>query len=744
MTKDKSKIGIVVQRCHESIVGGSEALAWRYATLLRDATDGAAEDVDHRPRTPDGTARRRYEVEVLTTTALDTAVWRNALPAGRETRDGVCIRRFPVTTGRSEYWGELHARLLRDSRTAGASATDTDSIRPPWSVSLQEEFIRQQGPYSEPLLKFLRERHADYRVIIFVTYLYPTSYFGLLHVPPRTALFAPTLHDEAPAYLSVYQHAARRAGEIVWLTDAEARVGAKLWGELPGRVVGMDIDTRPREPDASATPYLLYCGRIDPNKGCLELFDHFIKFKERGASDLRLVLVGADDIPVPVHPAIEFRGFVPHEEKFRLMAGALALAMPSGNESFSIVTLEAMAQSTPALGSDKSEVITDHITRGGSGLIYGDGESFAAALRTLLTNDEARREMGARGREYVTANYDADSIRRKLVAVIEDRAVGEAMSDTTRATAQGDAADNSITHGGSIGERSSDFRTSPPLMLPAGWSAEELRDLLSSVQVVDGPALELHNYANSDFRRFVYTLSLVPDTPAMRVLELGGNPYFTTTLLRKFRDARVEVSNFFGSPEDAGARSGVQDVIVHKTGELIPIRFKEFNIERDRFPYADDSFDAVLCCEIIEHLLLDPVHALTEIRRVLAPGGALVLTTPNVARLENVCKLVEGVNIYDPYSGYGPYGRHNREYTKHDLHRLLTVNGFTIEELFTADVHTDYALASRARVNVEPLVRHREEDLGQYIFCRSRIGAEAKGVAPARPAWLYRSMSDSA
>ena len=42
--------------------------------------------------------------------------------------------------------------------------------------------------------------------------------------------------------------------------------------------------------------------------------------------------------------------------------------------------------------------------------------------------------------------------------------------------------------------------------------------------------------------------------------------------------------------------------------------------------------------------------------RVLKPLGAMILTNPNVVRLENVAKLMSGANVYDAYSGYGPYG----------------------------------------------------------------------------------------
>ena len=67
-----------------------------------------------------------------------------------------------------------------------------------------------------------------------------------------------------------------------------------------------------------------------------------------------------------------------------------------------------------------------------------------------------------------------------------------------------------------------------------------------------------------------------------------------------------------------------------------------FNIEGGAFPFEDDHFDVVLFCEIIEHLTNDPLVALREIKRVLKPDGVLVLTTPNVNRLENVIRMIQG------------------------------------------------------------------------------------------------------
>jgi glycosyltransferase involved in cell wall biosynthesis/SAM-dependent methyltransferase len=715
-----SKVAIVVQRCHESIVGGSESLAWQYANLLKD----------------------EYEVEILSTTAIDAAYWSNVLPVGTEVRDGINIQRFHVDIGYSPYRTEIFTRMLRDFEKLGVGrhrAPNGGTKHFPWSIALQEELVRRIGPYSESLVQYLRRNWQSYRAIIVVTYLYPTAYFSLLEIPPGRALFAPTLHDEPPAYLSIYQHAARRAHLLIWLTEAERRLGTDLWGDLPGRIVAMAIDAVPREPAQMNDPYLLYCGRIDPNKGCATLFDYFLRFKREHPSRLRLVLTGKDDIPIPDHADIDFRGFVSAEEKFSLMAGAQVYMTPSARESFSIVALEAMAQRTPVLASSESDVLAAHISESNGGSIYHDYESFAARLNAMLDGQSVRDQMGERGRNYVVARYVPERVRKSLREAIEScpqpHASVAPASYFLNAAVEIVPVVNSTN--GKVADEATleDISKSPPLPLPQGWSEEDLRRLISSVQVEDATIEELKPYVEADFKRFVYTLSLVPEQTDQRILELGANPYFTTALLRKFRSADLHLANFFDKP----GPEGKQKVTIHSTGEVIEYPFKQFNIEAETFPYDDNSFDVVLFCEIIEHLLTDPVHALTEIRRVLKPGGDLVLTTPNVARLENARRIIAGENVYDPYSGHGPYGRHNREYTQEDLFSLLTANGFTVRTIFTADVHPEPASSVSLRT-LAPLLRNRSTDLGQYIFCRCSVSHESKEVAPLRPDWLYRNL----
>jgi len=92
--------------------------------------------------------------------------------------------------------------------------------------------------------------------------------------------------------------------------------------------------------------------------------------------------------------------------------------MPSGNESFSIVTLEAMAQRAPVLASEVSEVLVDHINESGAGMIYGNYDAFAAAINDLLRSEHKLAQMGDLGRQYVLSRFTRDRVRSALLDLI--------------------------------------------------------------------------------------------------------------------------------------------------------------------------------------------------------------------------------------------------------------------------------------------------------------------------------------
>jgi SAM-dependent methyltransferase len=269
--------------------------------------------------------------------------------------------------------------------------------------------------------------------------------------------------------------------------------------------------------------------------------------------------------------------------------------------------------------------------------------------------------------------------------------------------------------------------TSPPIPLPADvLDGPVLRARLAETDLFGPARAEAEGYLADAFDRFRITMALIPALPeGARVLELGSNPYFLTRLLRE-RGLEVASANWFGPSSGFGARG---EQVVTESGTVHTYRFDHFNIEEDRFPYDDASFDVVLFCEIIEHLPADPIHALCEIGRVLRPGGTMVLTTPNANRLDNLLRISRGDNVYEQLSGYGTYGRHNREYTVDELRLLLQEVGFEVQQVLAADIGHAPDPASLPP-GASPA------DRGENLF------AVATGTGRPRwryPHWLYSS-----
>jgi SAM-dependent methyltransferase len=274
---------------------------------------------------------------------------------------------------------------------------------------------------------------------------------------------------------------------------------------------------------------------------------------------------------------------------------------------------------------------------------------------------------------------------------------------------------------------------SPPVPVPDGLTLDVLESMFRTFSVKDAPPGHLDVYLDDSFWRFCHTWSLVREETG-RCLELGANPYFTTRLLEDYTALDLTLVNYYGYD---GETSETVSYLAPTATERVEREYKTvmFNVEEDVFPFDTGSFDVVLFCELLEHLLMNPVAVLGEIRRVLKPGGTLVLTTPNVARIDNAAAMVVGRNIYDPYSGFGPYGRHNREFTRHELHHLLEFTGFEVEHSFTADGHPqDPARMDRYR-EVSPLLEFRFPDLGHYVFVRARSAGDPQAGLPS---FLYR------
>jgi SAM-dependent methyltransferase len=221
----------------------------------------------------------------------------------------------------------------------------------------------------------------------------------------------------------------------------------------------------------------------------------------------------------------------------------------------------------------------------------------------------------------------------------------------------------------------------------------ELSELayLQSLKGVFRDDAEHELYIRDGWTRIQVVLDLLADLKkegVRSVLELGSNPYLLTSLMKRRFDFDLHLANFFGDDVNGVHHNHVAEL----DGNRVEFQYSHFNIERDPFPYENESFDCVIFCEILEHLLLDPDRAVAEMARILKKNGFLIISTPNATRLTNLYFLALGRNIYDWYSRNGFYGRHNREYTHAEVVDLMKRHGF---DLFRSHVQNIQPLARR-------------------------------------------------
>jgi SAM-dependent methyltransferase len=96
-----------------------------------------------------------------------------------------------------------------------------------------------------------------------------------------------------------------------------------------------------------------------------------------------------------------------------------------------------------------------------------------------------------------------------------------------------------------------------------------------------------------------------------------------------------------------------------------------------------EGLDLVMLCEVLEHLVINPVNLFRALAGTLRPGGRLYVTTPNFLRHAARGRLLEGRNpqpVLGP--GYGPEDRahhHIREYTMAEVLDSLAEAGLEVE-----------------------------------------------------------------
>ena len=385
------KLAFVVQRYGAGIAGGSEGHCRELAERLS----------------------HRHDIAVLTTCAKDYVTWENAYAAGPATENGVRVIRFPVARQRRiKVFADLSDEVFD-----GGAAPDR-----------QQEWFRENGPDAPGLLDHLRAHGHEYDLVVFWTYRYFPSYFGLPLVADR-AVLVPTAEEDPAIDLGVLLEFFDKPAGYIFLTPEERDlVSSRALHPLSQSVVvgiGLEpvaLGVTPRAPlDQLGIPadYLLYLGRVDRNKGCDALLENFQEYAST-RPHVTLVLAGPAKMQVPEHPQIRALGYVSDEVRSALLAHARALVVPSWYESLSIVLLEAWNYAVPALVNGRCKVLAGQVTRANGGLYYMFPAEFDEAADYLLTQRAARDAMGLQGLAYINREYRWPTVISRVESLLQE------------------------------------------------------------------------------------------------------------------------------------------------------------------------------------------------------------------------------------------------------------------------------------------------------------------------------------
>jgi SAM-dependent methyltransferase len=413
-------------------------------------------------------------------------------------------------------------------------------------------------------------------------------------------------------------------------------------------------------------------------------------------------------------PHVRVLGFRPIDEFVRYMAACdiiLNLRYPTVGEN-SGTLMRALGLGKAVIVSDVgsfSELPDSICLKAPVGA--GEEDHLFEFLNMLVSRPELRRGMGARAREWVQTECAWPTVAQKYAEFLEHVANGrEIVSPSSMVAAE-----------------------------PARESTREPARVAVEPEYIHSwaPDAAAKSYIETHLTRFEKTLAITPPGgPGDRILEMGAYLQITPALQTRLGYGEVH-GCYYGPAGRVEPRT-----ITSSSGEQFSCDIELFDAEKDRFSYDDEFFSTVLCCELIEHLREDPMHMMSEINRILTPGGHLVLTTPNIGSLRAIGAILEGYHpgffpayIRPPADGAEPEARHNREYTPKEIVLLLLDSGFEVTLLetgpFREEPKPEHAWVSHLLERYE-----LAQDLrGDGIYA---VGRKIGPVRERYPAWLYQ------
>jgi len=271
--------------------------------------------------------------------------------------------------------------------------------------------------------------------------------FDILHFhEPFVPFLSPTMLDASETVNVATFHAFGGFSPSYWIGS---RFAGRLAGRLHGRIAvsgaarhfihryfpgdykiipnGVDLErfasAEPYEELRDGTLNILFVGRLEERKGLIHLLKAYHRLRKRKV-DARLLVIGAGPkvreywrfVGLRGVRDVEFLGRVSDEEKVRYFASADIFCAPNtGQESFGIVLLEAMAAGVPIVASD-IHGFKNVIQRNVQGMLVEprNPRALAAALYALARDPELRHEMGEAGRRRAP-EFSWDRVTERIV-----------------------------------------------------------------------------------------------------------------------------------------------------------------------------------------------------------------------------------------------------------------------------------------------------------------------------------------
>lgn len=408
----------------------------------------------------------------------------------------------------------------------------------------------------------------------------------------------------------------------------ENGIPADCWRVFPNT---LDPFLTPAPARRAPQPTLLSVARLDSQergKGIESVLDILPGLRAQFPA-LHYVVVGrGDDQPrlqerarvLGLQNCIRFAGYLSPTDLARQYAACDVFVLPSIQEGFGIVFLEAMAHAKPVVGI-RAGGTPEVITHAETGLLVdpGDRDALAAALSQLLSGTDLRQQIGAAGYRRLHEHFDFEHFRARLTRIlVEELPSASYLSRRNRKLSQlpREFAERSLArpgHHGSLSRRNRDWWEKNPM----SYDWRHPRFLREGTP---------EYFDDIDRRLFAAAFFAQPE---------GGTPFSDLIDFSSLAGKDVlEVGCGLGSHAELLSRAGCHLYAVDITRRATrlsrqrlrsrPLPGSVVQADGEVLPFVDQSFDFVWSWGVLHHFP-ESESAIQEILRVLRPGGRVSL-----------------------------------------------------------------------------------------------------------------------